>query len=167
MSRYIRKFDGVPPLSQFDFNEGTPLVIDTNTGFLYYSDQNIVKQVNVPDSNIVYGEWRFDSATAASDPGAGDVRVNNVVFASATAIYISQTSHTGADTAPVLAALKVNDTIHLYEKGAGADHVAKYHVSGAVIDNGAWFTIPVSYISHAGAIFANNSILTVALGIAK
>jgi hypothetical protein len=45
MSYYIRKFSGVPPQSQFDSSEGTPLVIDTTTGVLYFFLDGTVQPV--------------------------------------------------------------------------------------------------------------------------
>jgi len=101
------------------------------------------------------GVWTYDTATTAVDPGAGRVRTNAATGALSTAIYISQTTVNAIDAAFVLGALATGDLIAVQEADNGANW-ARFEVSGAPTDNGAWFTIPVTYKESAGIEVAKN-----------
>lgn len=111
----------------------------------------------------LWGEFDFDTDTTATDPGTGDVKFNSATPASVTAIYISQTTDAGFDAENFLDALATGDVIYIQDE----DNATKFWrgtVSGALTDNGAWWTIPVTYVDGgAGGLFANNDNLLVAL----
>lgn len=111
----------------------------------------------------IWGEYDFDTDTTATDPGSGDVKFNNATPASVTAIYISQTTDAGFNAENLLSALVSGDIIYIQDEG-DATKWWRGSVSGAPTDNGAWWTIPVTYVSSgAGGLFSNNEDLTVAL----
>lgn len=105
------------------------------------------------------GEWRFNTATAAADPGSGMTAYNNATVSSVTAVYINEVTHNSFNFHESLAKLVTGDRIILARESLGSVF-ARFSVSGAPTDNGGWWTIPVSHIESAGT-FGNNNLLRV------
>lgn len=63
----VRMYNGVPPLSAFASNKGSPLIIDVNTGFIYFV-------TNISGSDVV---------TQAGGGGGGSGTVTSVSVATA------------------------------------------------------------------------------------
>jgi hypothetical protein len=107
------------------------------------------------DATSLY--YAFLSATTNSDPGAGNLKLNNAGLASATALYISETSVLGA-VGNYLATVDDStstDKAYLYiREYKTPTNWALYKITGALTDNGTWDTITISYVDHSGA-FSN------------
>jgi len=139
MSRYIRKFNGVPPLSQFDFNEGTPLVIDTTTGVVYYVDDNAVLPVEpTPDRvRVAYGGIRITAQRAITLNGTWTRIINYNASVYGTPVNITESLTAGILQANIISAYRVTVTlaISFTEINAGQSYLIRLvdEVSGAVL----------------------------------
>jgi hypothetical protein len=166
VSYYIRTCRGVPPVSQFAAKDGTPLIIDLDTGYLYYLDKQTVKMIRTYDTNIFYFEFRFDIDTTAADPGSGDVRLNDGTRENVTAVYISETSSDSLNVDLVMNEINIGDALDFMDK-SNPNNRARYIVTGLPVDNGTWWTIPVEFFSLNGSMFGNNHQLRLAVELVK
>ena len=94
----------------------------------------------------------WDTNTADSDPGAGDLKANNASLASATQLFVSKTSRGGSSIAAFLLAL--DDSTNASRKGGliltrTADEAQASFNVGAVTDATGYVKVAVS--GHAGA----------------
>lgn len=96
----------------------------------------------------------WDSGISATDPGTGRVRGNSAVLSSITALYISETDQWGVDLSSVLSAVGQLAVLKISGIG-GPANVLVLRVAGAITDNGAFRTIPVTVVGNSGA-FANS-----------
>jgi hypothetical protein len=100
--------------------------------------------------------FTFDNATTASDPGTGKLRYDSATPASITNLYISDTSVEGLNITSTLLLLAASQQI-LIRQLSQANKAILVSVSGAVTDNGSWFTIPVTFVSvGSGGLHTNN-----------
>jgi hypothetical protein len=103
----------------------------------------------------------FDAGTAAADPGAGLLRLNNAAAASATAIHIDNLNSAGGDISSWLTLIGVNrGQLHL--RNASGSKWQVYNIT-SVTANGGWATIAVSFGSGLGAEFTAAESLIVSL----
>jgi hypothetical protein len=97
----------------------------------------------------------YSTTTTAADPGAGTVRMNNLVMPSVTAIYIDNTDATGATITTWLDGLDDSDSAirgYLrFQEATDPANYAEFGVNGAVVDSTGYRTIPVVAISSSGA----------------
>lgn len=113
------------------------------------------------DGGIV---WTWDTNTATSDPGTGDIKVNNASLASATELYINDGSaETGNPDMSTWLAFwdDSGSTVKGYvmlKKASAPENFAMYSVSSAT-DNTGWWTMGVTYISHSGSFSAADNII--------
>ena len=99
--------------------------------------------------------WSFSTNTTAADPGSGNARMNNATPASVTAVYFSSIDGAGFDFDNFFASLLVGDRICVQQ----ADDASKridFTVASALTDEAGWWTVPVTVVSSAGALFSNN-----------
>jgi len=101
--------------------------------------------------------YRFDSATAAADPGSGDLRFDNATPASVTNLYIDDLDLVDTDQDWMLSNLAVGDRITIREVNTGADYLIAT-IRSVPVDNTGWWTIPVT-IDASGTIPTNNDCL--------
>lgn len=104
--------------------------------------------------------YLFSSSTSSSNPGSGYLRFNNATLASVTAIYIHGTD---VDFNSRSAQIAAWDDSTSALKGylavidpAGA--LAVFAVTGALTDNGAWYSIPVARASGALTVFTDDQV---------
>jgi len=90
----------------------------------------------------------FDTDTTATDPGAGNFKMDNVTPASVTNVYFSKTTNTGSDQGAALLGLSGTLTI------TQGDDILRYIVGtvGTPVDNATWVTVPIT-ITDSGTIF--------------
>lgn len=94
--------------------------------------------------------YAFDSATADADPGSAQFRFNHVTFASVTEMYVSETANEGNiaalmevwddSTSAIKATIQVRNPLDTTKW-------ASLYVTGTIVDNGTYRTIPVSPIA--------------------
>lgn len=108
--------------------------------------------------------WNFDSDTTMADPGTGDIRFNHATLASVTQIAVSASSASSGnpDVSDYVATWDDSTNSprgHLLIRESGAPAtVVVFAINGAVTDNGAWLQIPVTHVSSAGSVAANDDL---------
>lgn len=98
------------------------------------------------------------NATTASDPGAGNIKVNNATFASITAVYLSETDADGNGLAAEIATWVASTNtkkgrLKIYDPLTPSNFMT-FDVT-ALTDNGAWDTLTVVPVSSGGAFTAS------------
>jgi hypothetical protein len=99
--------------------------------------------------------WNYKNVVTMADPAATNIRVNNALFGSATAMAISVTSMNNVDRTNLLLSIQVGDIIEVQDQTSAANW-ARYNVSGAPVNNTTWFQIPVAFVTGSGSNPANN-----------
>jgi hypothetical protein len=108
--------------------------------------------------------YRFDSNTAANDPGAGRLRFNSTIMANVTHIYFDRLTQDGLDPTTAFTAASFDDQFVIQERGLAA-HNINWKMTGPAVPMGGgdWFDIPVQVASQQGSNFNNNLEITVLL----
>lgn len=105
--------------------------------------------------------YRWDTGTAASDPGSGQLRLNHATPASATAIYISDTTSAGGAMTSVLASwddgTSPNKGRLKFSKEGAPQNFHEYYVT-AVTDSGSFFTLAVTYVGSSGSLASGDDL---------
>lgn len=101
-------------------------------------------------------KYFWSTSTTAADPGAGNIKANNATLASATALYISETDALGRALAAIIATWDdgtsaVRGILTLFDPVTPANF-AVFNITGALTDNGAWDTIPVTHVNSSGTL---------------
>lgn len=102
--------------------------------------------------------WRFDTSTAAGDPGNGKFRANNATASLVTQLYVdSLCADTGLNIDNIFAAINGNWSIYVQQEN-DSTKFAQYTTVGPYTNNGGWWTIPVTYVqSGVGGALTNNT----------
>ncbi len=137
------------------------------TGDTETRGKNVAFHVDIIASNAasasdtaLFGfKYQWDSGTAASDPGTGRVRGDNATLASITNIYISDTDGFGVDITNYLTSFVSGDDIDLGQITGPSNRIVAT-LSGAPVDNGDYFTVPVT-IRISNGTLSNNDIMAV------
>ena len=108
--------------------------------------------------------WNFKNVVTMADPSSGNVRVNNALFGSATAMAISKNDLNGTDRTPLLASLQIGDVIEVQDQ-TNAVNWARYNISAAVINNSTWFQIPITFVTGSGTNPGNNDNLLLTFNV--
>lgn len=95
--------------------------------------------------------YKWDTGTAAADPGSGYLRVNNVAIGSATTAYINETASNGASLAAVLQAIPANSGLYIVKVGAPQNYIA-FTTSSVVSDSGTYDTVTITGGTSSGTI---------------
>lgn len=119
------------------------------------------------DSGDVGFPFAFDtSTTTTSDPGAGDVRLNNATLASVTEIAVSDTTTaTGnPDVSAYLLTWDDSDSVIrgtiTIQKASARENFAIYDINGASTDESGWVRFAVVHVDSAGS-FSNTDAINV------
>lgn len=108
--------------------------------------------------------YTYLTAVTSTDPGAGKLNFNNASLASATIMYISETTSLAQAIAAEIATWDDStSTIHgklRIFKQADPSVYAIFNVTGTETDLGAWDSVTVAYVGGNGAL-ANNDAVTV------
>jgi len=111
---------------------------------------------------ITVMEYTLKTTTAFTDPGVGNMGFNISNQSDATMLFIDQVSAAGKDWTNFFLSLVVGQKISLQSI---TDHtrVARYTVSGTVLDQGGWTTVPVTPVNAIGFPLANNTHVAIAV----
>ena len=95
--------------------------------------------------------YKFDTNTADSDPGAGELKFNNGTYASATAIYIDDDDANGVTTQADTATWGASDSvikgyIHIVDINDSSTY-ARFKVGAAVTDASGYNKITVAHLT--------------------
>ncbi len=89
--------------------------------------------------------YNWSNNILATDPGLGIIKCNDIDPAAASAVYIDQFTAASNDASNVIESYLIGDYMGVWE--TGSDHAGIYYrVTGAITNNGGWYTIPVTVI---------------------
>lgn len=108
-----------------------------------------------------FGQWLWSGSTAGN-PGAGHVALNNATPGSATTLFIYEASAEDVDFSQSLGLLRAGDTITLQKRDT-ADLSHRLRVTGPAVDQGAYRSVPVEYVSGSGGLPGADAIVSVLL----
>jgi hypothetical protein len=117
------------------------------------------------DGNEAGLDYAFSTTTTDSDPGAGNLRLNNGTIGSASIIYIDDTDANGADMSAYI--LTWDDstnsadrgTVYITKKASPATY-AIFKVSGASTDASGYVKLAVTHVGSNGS-FSNGDTIAV------
>jgi hypothetical protein len=118
---------------------------------------------NVTYTSSILGQYKV-STTTTPPPTSGHVRYNNATQTSATSLYIHDETQDGIDIDLLLRRISIGTPLTVQDKDDHTNYQI-YEVTGAPIDNGTYFEIPVTINSSGGTgttNFANNHAVFVA-----
>ena len=103
--------------------------------------------------------YTFLTATTASDPGAGKLKLNNAAAISATVIYVSA-SDFNLNVYTVLSTFTSGDLLYIQNR---TDSESGYLFQlGVVTDNTTWFSIAATFVSGGKRNIGNNDLCCLA-----
>lgn len=92
---------------------------------------------------LVYGV----NLSTSAPPAAGEIRYNNASLASVTSVFISKTDGNGVNETSILSMLAAGSLFMIFEQAS--PNFASFEVT-TLVDNGAYYTINVIYLSSLG-----------------
>lgn len=107
-------------------------------------------------------QYRFDTLTANTDPGAGFLRFNHATYASATALYISKTDAAGADNGGFLATWDNSTStqrgsLQINKIGALGTN-AFFWITGDLVDHTSYYEFPIQHADNSNGFATNDNI---------
>lgn len=101
--------------------------------------------------------WRFDTATTATNPTGGRFKMNSTTPSLVTELYVNDIcDSSGLDISNIFASITGNYAIYIQETGDATKFI-QFTTSTAYTDNGGWWTIPVTYVQHGASGILDNS----------
>ena len=128
------------------------LVYIDSAGTFTNDDKTFVSFVSSGEDGAIPGYfYKFDTNTADSDPGAGELKFNNATYASATRIYIDDLDANGvttqADTATWGASTStIKGSLHIVDINDSSTY-ARFKITAAVTDASGYNTITVVHLA--------------------
>ena len=143
--------------------------VDSNGSFSAADPLSVefMRTGDIGENGDVGFQYSFDtSTTTTADPGAGDIRLNNVTLASVTEIAVSDQT-AGAGNPDILAFIHtwddsdsaVRGTLTI-QKSSAKQNFAIYNITGASTDETGWMRLAVTHVVSNGS-FANTDGLNV------
>jgi hypothetical protein len=143
-------------------NVGTTTAAILNFG-LPRGDQGIQGPTG-PNTGLDYA---WDTGTGDTDPGNGDIRVNNAAWGSATFAFVSKTGRNGEALESVIAALCGADNAHrAHLRVFPISNRAIYleaEITSAIVDGGNYWKLPLSGVVASVAMPAAADVLSVSI----
>jgi len=100
--------------------------------------------------------WKYQTNTAAADPGNGFFRANNATAASVTNLYFDDlTTEIILDISALFAAMKGDWLIHIQQFN-DATRYMQFNLNGDPVDNTGWWTMPVTFVQASGLPLLNS-----------
>lgn len=115
----------------------------------------------VPTNQTLGTLYMWSADTTATDPGTGEVKGNNASENLITEVYMSKTASNGADLTGALIGLGVGSFFYSYSSEDSTSYATAV-VTGAIVDNGTWLTIPV-IINSFGGTFADGEPINISV----
>ena len=106
--------------------------------------------------------YKFDTNTADSDPGAGELKFNNGTYASATAIYINDADSNGASTATDVqswggSTSTIKGSLHIVDINDSSTY-ARFKITAAVTDASGYNKITVAHLASNNTFSATDEL---------
>lgn len=105
------------------------------------------------------GNWRWTNATGAAS--AGQLGIDAASWAAAAHVNVAETTDGGADLSTVLGTIGAGTGLYVQEQD-DATRWARYSVTGAGIDQGAYRSFPVTLVDGSAALPQNNRVVSLA-----
>ena len=123
----------------------------------YVGDASVLPLVNL----IFYYNpmWGYNNTITDADPGAGLFRLNNAALASVTEMYIADDNQSSVDLSAMVQSLGVGANLYLSNPNVKADS-ACYTVSGAIVNNTGYSTIPLTFKDSGTSAFTSGTIIS-------
>jgi hypothetical protein len=106
-----------------------------------------------PNSGSAMLKWLYLNGTAA--PGLNYFRMNSTDPAGITELYLNKTAYPNSSVGNILSLLDVGYMIYMQQQDL-EDAFINFTVTGAVVDNGDWVTVPVESFDN-GVLFTINT----------
>jgi hypothetical protein len=97
----------------------------------------------------------FAAPTVPQEPTPNTLQTNNVDPSLVTEIYFSTTAYPNRSVSNILELLDQGDALYI-QQSSSDDSFINANISGAAVDNGSYFTVPIQIVS-AGTPFPINS----------
>jgi len=123
------------------------------------SDQVLKAVRTLRGGTLNVGQWQWSTATSGG-PANGYVALNHATPANATTLLIAEASAEGLDYSRSFNLMRAGDSICLQGRDSGAV-THRFRVTGDLVDNGAYRSVPVVYVSGTGGSPAANTTLQV------
>jgi hypothetical protein len=130
---------------------GTNVIINSTTDTLTIDAKG--------GASASYSEYSFSSSTTDSDPNQGAFRLNASTRAATTFLYINKATDNNTDISLFLVKIDTNDLIYVQDYNTSSSHV-RYKATGASIQSGNYFKIPVAVDQAAAGAELNNGSTT-------
>ena len=101
--------------------------------------------LSLQDSASLQFSWIFNAATDNADPGSNLFRFNDTDVSQVTEIYLSNVAYPNKNVANILGQISTGDRFYIQERASETKYI-NCDVIATPIDNGTYFTIPVSVI---------------------
>jgi hypothetical protein len=92
------------------------------------------------------------SSTTSAPPSAGEIRLNNATPSAATSIYVMKVDKWTQDMHTWFSGLTTGNCIWIRKDAGWAANYWQFTLTGPVVDNSTYYTIPVTYTSGVGTI---------------
>lgn len=99
--------------------------------------------LSLQDSASLQFSWIFNAATDNADPGSNLFRFNDTDVSQVTEIYLSNVAYPNKNVANILGQISTGDRFYIQERASETKYI-NCDVIATPIDNGTYFTIPVS-----------------------
>ena len=144
------------------YNKLTVVHVTSNNTFSADDELSVHFTASGNDGAIPGYEYTFDTNTADSDPGAGDVKFNNATYASVTRIYIDDADANGVTTQADTLTWGASDSvikgfIHISDTNDHSTY-ARFKVTAAVTDASGYNTITVVHLASNNTFSASDNL---------
>ena len=126
-----------------------------------YVDEQVAMVAAVGIATLQYNA---STNTTAANPGNGSIRWNTIQMYDATALYISNKAADTTDWAHFFRKQVVGTKVAIQLKN-DSTKICRFFITGAVVDNSGWMTIPVNFLGaggYSGMPFAGGANVVVA-----
>ncbi|MDW3711879.1 phage tail protein [Pseudomonas sp. 2023EL-01195] len=125
------------------------------------SDQVLKAVRTLRGGTLNVGQWQWSTATSGG-PANGYVALNHATPANATTLLIAEASAEGLDYSRSFNLMRAGDSICLQGRDVSAV-THRFRVTGDLVDNGAYRSVPVVYVSGMGGTPAESTAVQVLL----
>jgi len=126
-----------------------------------YVDEQVAMVAAVGIATLQYNA---STNTTAANPGNGSIRWNTIQMYDATQLYISNKAADTTDWAHFFRKQVVGTKVAIQLKN-DSTKICRFFITGAVVDNSGWMTIPVNFLGaggYSGMPFAGGANVVVA-----
>lgn len=106
--------------------------------------------------------YAYSNVTTDTDPGPGFFRMNSTLISSVTEVYIADENESSVNASSMFQSLGIGSNFYIGNPNL-ASEAALFQVSGTVVANSGWSTIPVTYVDSGSPSFLNGNRFSISL----